>query len=403
MEAFDYAALDREGKRQKGTIMADSARDARDILRGRALMPVDLAPSKSKQKESGTSSFGSKVKHKDLTQATRQLAILIDAATPVEEALKITALQFERSPMRNVLLAIRSQVMEGLRLSAALASQKQVFSDLYRAMVAAGETSGRLPSVLDRLAEDLEAAQKIRRKILGATIYPAILTFVALTVVIILMIFVVPKVVDQFDSFGQELPALTRFTIATSEGLQAYGLYIGLFIALALFAFFRALRRPGFRLGYDRFVLKLPIIGKVSRDLNAARFSRTMAGLIDSGTPALTALETARHTMKNAVMRGAMSEAAEKVREGAPVSRALKQSEVLPPLIVQMVAGGEASGDMGKMFSKSADYLEDEFEASSSVFLSLLEPLIIIVLAGIVLLIIAAIFLPILRLNTMVF
>ena len=403
MEAFDYAALDTAGKRKKGTVMASSARDARDILRARALMPVDLTPSKAK-KDKGTSvGNGGRVKHKDLTQATRQLAILIDAATPIEESLKITALQFERSPMKVALLDIRAQVMEGLRLSDALRGQPKIFPELYTAMVASGETSGRLPAVLNRLSDDLEASQKIRRKILGATIYPIVLTIVALIVVTILLVFVVPKVVDQFDSFGQELPALTRFTIATSEWIQNYGLWAALVIALLLFGFKQALKQESLRLKWDGLKLQLPLLGRVSRNLNAARFARTMAGLIDSGTPALTSMETARHTLKNSVMRRAVGEACVKVREGAAVSSALRNTKVFPPLVVQMVAGGEASGDMGKMFSKSADYLEDEFESATSVFLSLLEPLIIIFLAGIVLLIIAAIFLPILRLNTLAF
>ena len=403
MEAFDYAALDGAGKRQKGTVMASSARDARDILRARALMPVDLTPSKAKKASGEASGAGSRVKHKELTQATRQLAILIDAATPIETALKVTALQFEKSAMKATLLAIRAQVMEGLKFSDALRGQPKVFPELYTAMVASGETSGRLPAVLNRLADDLEASQKIRRKILGATVYPAVLSIVALSVVTILLVFVVPKVVDQFDSFGQELPALTRGTIWMSEWMQKYGFYAFILICAAIYGFRYALRSDGLRYRWDGFKLKWPVLGKVTRNLNAARFARTMAGLIDSGTPALTAMETARHTLKNTVMRKAVTEACARVREGAAVSSALRKTEVFPPLVTQMVAGGEASGDMGKMFAKSADYLEDEFDSATTVFLSLLEPMIIIFLAGIVLLIIAAIFLPILQLNTLAF
>ncbi|WP_026942482.1 type II secretion system inner membrane protein GspF [Hellea balneolensis] len=402
MEAFDYAALDAGGKRKKGTVMASSARDARDILRARALMPLELAPSKSKKKQE-TGGTASGVKHKHLTQATRQLAILIDAATPIEEALKITALQFERSPMKAALLSIRAQVMEGLRLSDALRGQPRVFPPLYTAMVASGETSGRLPAVLERLADDLEAAQKIRRKIMGATAYPVVLSIVALLVVVILMIAVVPKVVDQFDSFGQDLPTLTNIVIALSAWMQKWGLVtLGVFV-IAIFALRQALKAKAFRYRWDGMMLGLPLLGKIIRNMNAARFARTMAGLVDSDTPALVALETAQHTLQNSVMRDAVSEAAVKVREGSAMSTALRGTAVFPPLVVQMVAGGEASGDMGKMFAKSAEYLEDEFDSSTTVFLTLLEPLIIIFLAGIVLLIIAAIFLPILQLNTLAF
>jgi len=402
MEAFDYAALDTGGKRKKGTVMASSARDARDILRARALMPLDLTPSKTKKKDDlgGTASG---VKHKHLTQATRQLAILIDAATPIEEALKITALQFEKSPMKAALLSARAQVMEGLRLSDAMRGQPKVFPELYAAMVASGETSGRLPAVLERLADDLEAAQKIRRKIMGATAYPIVLSVVALLVVAILMVAVVPKVVDQFDSFGQQLPPLTRAVIAVSGWMQNWGLVALGAIVIAVFALRQALKTKGFKYRWDGMMLRFPLLGKIIRNMNAARFARTMAGLVDSGTPALTALETAQHTLQNSVMREAVTEAAVKVREGAAVSTALRGTDVFPPLVVQMVAGGEASGDMGKMFAKSAEYLEDEFSSTTDVFLALLEPLIIIFLAGIVLLIIAAIFLPILQLNTLAF
>jgi general secretion pathway protein F len=293
--------------------------------------------------------------------------------------------------------------MEGLRLSDALRGQPNVFPELYTAMVASGETSGRLPAVLERLADDLEAAQKIRRKIMGATAYPIVLSVVALLVVAILMVVVVPKVVVQFDSFGQELPTLTKLVIAMSGWMQNWGLITLGIIVAAIFALRQALKTKGFKYRWDTMMLRLPLLGKIIRNMNAARFARTMAGLVDSGTPALTALETARHTLQNSVMRDAAADAAVKVREGSAMSAALRGTAVFPPLVVQMVAGGEASDDMGKMFAKSAEYLEDEFDSSTTVFLTLLEPLIIIFLAAIVLLIIAAIFLPILQLNTLAF
>jgi general secretion pathway protein F len=305
--------------------------------------------------------------------------------------------------MKSALLSIRAQVMEGLRLSDALRGQPKVFPELYTAMVASGETSGRLPEVLERLADDLEAAQKIRRKIMGATAYPVVLSIVALLVVAILMIAVVPKVVDQFDSFGQELPPLTKAVIAVSGWMQNWGLITLGILVVAIFALRYALKTKSFKYRWDRTMLRLPMMGKIIRNMNAARFSRTMAGLVDSGTPALTALETAQHTLQNSVMREAVQDASVKVREGSAISTALRGTAVFPPLVVQMVAGGEASGKMGQMFAKSGDYLEDEFDSSTTVFLTLLEPLIIIFLAGIVLLIIAAIFLPILQLNTLAF
>lgn len=405
MEAFDYAAIDAKGIRQRGTVMASSSRDARDMLRARALTPIDLNRSRKKTAQTSEASnglFSGRIKLKDLTRATRQLAILIGAATPVEDALRVIALQFEKSPMRGVLLSIRGQVMEGLKLSDAMRSQPQAFDDLYIAMVTSGESSGRLAEVLERQADDLEAAQAIRRKILGATVYPIVLSIVAIGVIAILMVLVIPKVVAQFDSFGQDLPPLTKFVIGFSEGFQAYGLWVGISLCVMFFGFKFLLTRPAIRFAWDKMKLGLPLLGNIIRDLNAARFSRTMAGLVSAGTPALAALETSRHTLKNVVMRDAIIGAASRVREGSPISRALESTEVFPPLVTQMVAGGEASGDTGDMFSRSADYLENEFEAKTSVFLTLLEPLIIIFLAGVVLVIIAAIFLPILTLNTFI-
>ena len=306
MESFDYAAIDKSGKRLSGSVMATTAREARDILGARALTPISLNPAKRK---TATAQFSleRRPSHKDLTQATRQLAILIAAATPVEDALKVTALQFEqekraRSPMRQILLDARARVMEGERLSDALRAHPKTFSALFTAMVASGESSGRLADVLERLALDLEAAQRIRRKILAATVYPIVLTCVALIVTCVLMIFVVPKVVEQFDTFGQDLPGLTKGVIAFSNGLQNYGLLFAGVITLALIAFHLSLKRVESRRRWHNFILRLPIIGRLNRNLNAARFSRTIAGLIESGTPSLNALEIARHTLRNQPM-----------------------------------------------------------------------------------------------------
>ena len=401
METFDYTAIDKLGKRLSGSISAASAREARDQLRGRALTLTDLKAARRKGPSRLT--YERKISHKDLTQASRQLAILIDAATPIEESLKVVALQFEKSPMRQVLLDTRSRVVEGARLSEAMAAHPKTFDALFTAMVASGETSGRLAPVMERLAADLEAAQKVRRKILAATVYPIVLSVVALFVVVLLMVLVVPQVVEQFDTFGQELPVLTRAVMAISEWLQAYGFVAAIGIAIFILGLSQALKNTAFKTKWHGVKLRLPMIGKLTRNLNAARFARTIAGLIEAGTPSLTAMETARHTLKNNVMRDAVNEAAARVREGMAISAALKKTDVFPPLVTQMVAGGEASGNVGAMFSKSADYLESEFESVTSVTLSLLEPLIIIFLSIIVLLIIGAIFVPILRLNTLAF
>jgi len=401
LNAFDYIALDLKGKRQKGTIMSSSPRDARDALRSRQLVILKIVQAKSKD-QSISNFIKLRVKHKNLTQITRQLSILIDASTPVEEALKITALQFKNNIVKTILLSVRSQVMEGLKLSDALKSHPTTFSRLYIAMVASGETSGRLASVLGRLADDLEKAQKIKQKIRGATAYPTVLSVVALIIVVILMVAVVPKVVQQFDSFGQDLPTLTKVVIGLSEWMQRWGL----FLLIITFTFFlillRLFKKISFRLRWDRMLLSLPVISKMTKDMNAARFARTMSGLVDSGTPILTALEVSSHTLQNSVMQKAVIDASLKVREGLTINNALRDANVFPQIVVQMISGGEVSGDLSGMLAKSAEYLEEEFSSSIDIFLSLLEPLIIILLAGVILLIIGAIFMPILQLNTLI-
>ena len=292
--------------------------------------------------------------------------------------------------------------MEGLRLSDALKIHSTSFSELYIAMVASGETSGRLASVLSRLADDLERAQKIKQKVRGATAYPIVLSVVALTIVVVLMVSVVPKVVQQFDSFGQDLPTLTTLVIVLSEWMQQWGLILLIFMCACFLLLSRLLKQVSFRLSWDKMLLALPIISKIIKDMNAARFSRTMSGLVDSGTPILTALEVSSHTLQNSIMKKAVLDAALKVSEGLTINNALHDANVFPQIVIQMIAGGEVSGDLSGMLAKSAEYLEDEFSSSTDVFLSLLEPLIIILLAGVILLIIGAIFMPILQLNTLI-
>ena len=395
METFDYSAFDRTGNRLTGSVAASTAREARDIIRSRDLTPVDLK--QVKNKESRERSIGRKVSHRDLTQATRQLAILIDAATPVEEAIKVVALQFDKSPMRSILMDVRSRVMEGTRLSDALASHPKVFSDLYTAMVGSGEASGQLGAVLERLSIDLEAAQEVRNKIVGAVAYPVILTLVAMIVIVLLMVYLVPTLVEQFDTMDQELPFLTRLVIGTSDFIKAWGILLAAGIAAAVFGIRQLLKNKEMNLRYSAGLMRLPLIGNLVKSVNAARFARTMAGLLDSGTPALSSMETSLHTLRNSTMRKAVTEAAIKVREGSPISSSLKQSGTFPPLVIQMVAGGEASGDIGKMFTKSAEYLEGDFNRFTTVFLNVLNPLIIILLSVVVLIVIFAMYMPMLQ------
>ena len=401
MEAFDYIAIEKSGTRTRGTLNAPTARDARDMLRVRDLTPVELKPARAKK--AGAESFG-KVKAAQRVQATRQLAILINADQPIEESLRLVAEQFENNPLRAILLDVRTRVVEGARLSQALAAHPKAFPDLYVSMVASGEGTGTLGSVLDRLATDLENAQAVRRRIIGAIAYPAVITVVAFVIIVLLMVVLVPKIVEQFADFDQQLPLLTRIVIGISEWMQGWGLVtLGLIIA-AIFLFRTALRtNAALAERWAGFVLRLPVLGKLVRSINASRFARITASLVSAGSAPLAAMETSRNTLTNRAMHGAAGQAITRIREGSSISRALKRTEVFPPLVIQMVASGEATGDIAPMFDKSASYLEDEFEAFVAVFLALLQPIAIILLSGVVLMVIAAIMLPMVQLNTMGF
>ena len=403
MAVYEYVALDHKGKKQKGVISADSSRQARKDLQDRQLMPVSLD---KVDKISAAPTLGKwlgqdKIGSKELAMLTRQLATMINAAAPVEEALSMTAEQVENPAVSKKLMAVRARVMEGRRFSEALALYPNDFNQFYRSLIAAGEVSGALGQVLERLADHLEKSQQLRNKILTATLYPAMLALVAVVVVIILMTFIVPKVAGQFESMGQTLPLLTRTMIFLSDMMRDYGLFILIALALAIFLFLRQFRQEKFRRRFDGWVLRLPLIGKLIRGLYAARLARTLSTLIASGSPVMEGLRSAGQTMQNLVMRDAVEKMVTQISEGSSLSRALKNSGVFPGIVVYMAGAGEKSGQLPEMLEKSADYLESDFETFIATALSLLEPGIVIVMGAVVALIVLSILLPILQLNTM--
>ncbi|MBK5920934.1 type II secretion system protein GspF [Rhodothalassium salexigens] len=431
MAAFEYEALDGRGRTRRGVVSADTARLARRELKRRHLVPLKLvatdapaAKAGADAGEAGGQAAGApglataglaarlaaplaglrpapRLSAKEVVLVTRQLATLISAAAPVEEALNTVALQSDRPLVRKVLLSVRAQVMEGQRLADALARHPDSFSALYRSMVAAGEASGSLGPVMERLADYLERTQAMRAKVVSALVYPAFLSVTALGVVVLLMAFVVPKVAEQFDHLGQALPWLTRAMMALAEALQAYGLWALLtLLGLGLVAV-RALRRPGVRERVDRWVLALPLVGRLAREMNAARLARTLATLIASGTPVLEGLAAARNTLANSYLKASLSQVIAQVREGSGLAGALRKTGAFPPLVVYMAAMGEKGGRLDEMLGKAADYMEAEFEDVTRTALSLLEPAIIVVMGGAVGLIVLAIMLPILQLNTL--
>ncbi len=408
MQAYDYTALDGAGKSRRGTITADGEGDARQRLMAKALYPTDLRPARSRkaQAEGGFRLLdflrAEKISSKDLALLTRQLATMVQAASPVEEALAALAQQAEKTATRNVLTRVRANVMEGMRLSSAMALESGTFDTLFCAMVAAGEASGDLGTVLARIADHREKSQETKAKVQSALIYPAVLMIVATCVVTALMIFVVPKVVAQFDSFGSDLPTLTKIVVGVSNFLTSYGLWLLFALALAVASAVFAMRRPAVRLAVHGMLLKLPLIGKLVRAVNGARFARAFGTLLQGGSPALEAMLAAIQTVKNAQLHAALEEAGVQVREGTGVAAALKAVTGLPPMLGYMAAAGERSGQLGLMLHKSADYLESEFDGFTKSALSLLEPMIVIFMGGIVGAIVLSIMLPILRLNSLV-
>ncbi|MEM1390214.1 MAG: type II secretion system inner membrane protein GspF [Pseudomonadota bacterium] len=401
MAVFDYLAIGPDGKQASGVITADSARGARKELRLRQLSPLEVRETSEKKNDKRFSQPGRGMGSNDLVLATRQLAMLVKSGATVEEAVGAIAAQADKPAMRRALMTVRGRVQEGYNLDEALADQSKAFPPYYRAVVSAGLQSGRLGDVLERLATHLEKTRKLRRKLLSALIYPCVLAVVAMIVVVLLMVFVVPAVVEQFETVGQDLPALTRGVIGVSEFLRGPGILLLPVFLIAGWGARRAVARPEIKRRWDRFILKLPLIGKLMGTVNSARFSRTFATLSGSGTTVPDALIAARGAVDNQVFKEAVSIVRRDVEEGQALNRAMKKVEVFPPMLVHMVASGERGGDLPAMMSRAADYMEDELDSNATVALGLVEPMLIVLLAGVVALIVLSIMLPILQLNTL--
>ncbi len=403
MAAFEYVALDASGKRTRGVVAADTARAARRELKERRLTLLELKEAKDGggEAKAGGRTRGGGMTSADRVLVTRQLAMLVQSGAPIEEALNAIASQAPSQSVRRTLLQVRSAVTEGFRFSEALANSPRAFGPLYRAMAAAGEATGELGAVLGRLADLLEQSQQTQRKIMAAVIYPIVLAVMAVFVITSLMIFVVPRVVEQFDTMQQDLPLLTDIVIAISTFLRGSGLYVALGLAVGVLVFARALALPGVRKPVDAMVLRLPLIGSFVRTASAARFARTFGSLVQSGVPALDSLAAAKNTLSNRVMQAAVDDMADAVRRGGGVSSAMRATNAFPPLLTFLAASGERSGELGAMFERGADYLDNEVETSTAVTLNLLEPMIIIVMGAMVALIVLSIMLPILRLNAL--
>lgn len=397
MAAFSYQALDPQGGETNGTLEADNARHARTVLRERGLYPTSITPLSENNKGQRL-----RVSTTELCLMTRQLSALLTAKLTVEQALLAVSEQTDKPAARALLAAVRSEVMSGYSLRAALDRFEHAFPAIYRASVAAGERSGQLPYVMEMLADYLEQQDALRRKMLQALLYPAIVTTVAMLVIIGLMTYVVPRVAEVFVQSHQTLPLLTRMLIASSEFLRSWGPWLLALIIAAIFAFRYALRDDALRRRWHSWLLGLPMLGRHLRTLDTARFASTLAILVSAGVPLLAGLDAGRQVMKSLPLKEAVAAAADRVREGSSLSAAMRQARTFPPLLIHMLASGEATGDLSTMLARCAKLQQSEVENRSLTLTTLLEPMLLLGMGGSVLLIVLAVMQPIIELNSLV-
>jgi general secretion pathway protein F len=400
VEAFQYQALDAAGRKVTGVIEADTARQARIQLRARGLLPSAIGPVNSRERAG--QSWARAVSSSELSMLTRQLATLLASGLTMEQSLNALIEAATDKVTREVLTGVKTEVTSGTSLAGALAVYEKSFPEFYRALVHGGEESGALAIVLQHLADYLDARQALKQKTGLALLYPVLVSVVAILIVTGLLVYVVPQVVQVFEQSRQGLPLLTRVMIAISDFLRAAWPYIVALIAVAAVAVRIGLRRPAVRLRFDAVVLRLPGIGGLVRGVNTSRFASTLAILAGGGVPLLSALASAARVVTNMVMRQAVDRTIERVREGASLARALGESRAFPPLLIHLIASGEVSGKLGSMLERAAHLETQALERRLAVFLTLLEPIMILAMGGVVLLIVLAILLPIIEINQLV-
>jgi len=403
MGAYSYKAIDPGGKFVKGIIEGDSERQVRQQLRSKQLKPVEVNVSgEEKNTEKKLSFFKPKISQADLALVTRQLATLIQSNMPLDEALNATAQQARKPRIKTLMLQVRSRVLEGHSLAYALGDFPSVFNEMYRAMVKAGEHAGFLGNVMESLAEYTEERQHAQQDITGALIYPIILVVVAVLVISLLMIFVVPELIGMFSHTNQELPWLTQWVIAISGFFTGYWWVMIAAVGLVVIAVKQLLKSPTRRKAWHTLLLKIPFISGVISSLDSARFASTLSILTSSGVPLLEGLKIAGDVLTNLRLRDASKTVAVSVQEGSSLHRALSQAEVFPPMMVHMVASGEASGELESMLARSARNQERELKMVLSNLMQILEPLMIVFMAVIVFAIVASVLMPIMQMNDLV-
>lgn len=403
MAAFSYTALDKDGKQTKGVMDADSARQVRQFLREQSLLAltVDLVSHDKYQPGNlGFSFFKPSLGVADLALITRQLATLIQAGIPLEESLETVAKQSSKSSINSILLSVRSKVLEGYTLADAMGEFPRVFNDLYRSTVAAGESAGFLDTVMNKLADYTETSQASRQKIQMAMIYPLILFFLAIGVVTLLMVFVVPDVVKVFSTQGQTLPLITRLLISTSDFVVNSGWLLLICIISIVLILRSFISKPNIRLSWHKTLLSIPLLGRISRGRNTAQFTSTLSILTVSGVPLVDSLKIAGQVLGNHWLRLHVVQATQQVQEGSSLNRALSKGDYFPPMMLHMIASGEQSGELDKMLERVSVAQQRDLESLIGVMLGVLEPLMLLFMGVCVFVIVVAILLPIINLNS---
>ena len=403
MPAFRYEAVDSGGKSQKGVVNADSARAARADLRAQGLLPIEVeAIAAQTEARNRKFSFGEKLSTDELALFTRQLASLLEAGLPLEQALTALLEQAERPYLRDLLASIRADVVGGGTISDALAQRPRDFNAIYRALVASGEQIGQLARVLARLADYIERRNALMQKVRLAFTYPAIVAAVAFAIVIFLLTYVVPQIVSVFANTKQKLPLLTTAMLALSSFVRNYGIFVLLALIALWFGWRHLLKNPAIKRRWHSWLLRAPVYGKFERSLNTSRFASTLAITTGSGVPILNALQASRDTLSNVAMRELVEQATASVREGVSLARALSAQKHFPPLLIHMIRAGEITGELAGMLERAANVQEQDLERRTLTIAGLLEPALILTMGVVVLVIVLAVLMPIIEINQLV-
>ena len=402
MTTYNYKAVDGSGKDKSGVVQAESPRSARQLLREKGLIVAHLQAEKDNREKTGSFNFKKTISTLELSLITRQFAILLSSGLSIENALNALIEQLESSEQKAIFMGVKSEVLSGHSLAASLRMFPKVFPPVYCSLINAGEQSGSLAKVMTKLADHSDRTRDLTSKIMMALLYPVIVSIVAVVMIVALLVFVVPQVVKVFEASKQELPILTKIMIATSNGLREYGWIILLAIIVTVVSVVRLLKKESFRIKFHRKLLTIPVAGKLLINVDVARFTHILSLLLASGVPMIAALEAGRDTVSNYMMKRAIDNAIAAVQSGVPLAVAMSRENAFPPVVIHLIASGEKSGNLDHLLAQAGAHQELELSHRSQLLTGILEPALILLMGGIVLLIVIAIMLPILNMNKMV-